>query len=1007
MRVTFTEIMIAFAVSIAVSGGQGIITTVAGSYSSSNTADGGLAINTLIPGVGGIALDKAGNLYIWDEASSKVKKVNTSGIISTVAGNGTAGYAGDGGPAISAEIFSSSGSFPGLAVDAAGNLYISDGRNHVIRKVNTAGIITTIAGTPGSFGFQGDGGPATKAFLYYPAGIALDGAGNLYISDLDNNRVRKVDTNGIITTVAGNGNVVYSGDGVQATTTAVHSPGGIAVDAQGNLYISEGSDSRVRKVDANGIITTIAGQTKKTRGFSGDGGLATAATLAGPVGLVVDQFGNLYIADNSNGRIRKVDAAGIITTYAGITGTASSPLGDGGPATSAYLGVPRGVALDGSGNVFIGANVANGGHVRKVAASGTGFTATPSSLTFAYTIGGTAPAAQSVSLTSTGSPLTFTTAISTQSGGNWLSATPGSGTTPAPLSVSVSPTGLAGGTYQGTITVTPGGSGNSPLAYSVTLNVTGAGAPAIKTGGIVNAVGYQAKLAPDTVFVIFGSNLGPASIALGTAPGYPANLAGTSIAFTPTAGGPAIPATIVYTVSSQVAGLLPSSIAPGAYNVQVTYNSLTSAPQTVTVVVRSFGIATANSAGTGTAQATIANINGGLSLTRFTTGSVGFGGYTWTLGPAHPGDTLVLWGTGGGADPANDSGGSSGDQTAAGNFIVNVGGRQITPLYAGTSSGYPGLWQVNFTLPTDIVPDCFAAVQVSGGGELSNAVNIPITASGQTSCTDPGSSATLLGKLDSGANITVGAFAIAKLTSGTGITQETASGAVFDYSPAEWITLNSGPLFAACRVYDRTYPVGGKDPGSPDSNLDAGSRLPLAGPGLLAGFALSTLATATGPVYSNSPSLGTLTAGTYTLTGSGGTQVGSFSTSTLFPASFTATNWDSITLVDRTKPLAFNWNGSGFDQVAILVSSAVRSGSTQHITTIDCTVPGAPGSYSIPAAALAYLSPVASSGTSFGAISLQAISAPGKFTASLAQGGQLDMGIFSANLGVAKNVAMQ
>ncbi len=374
MRIKLVEIVAGLALTGAACSGQGIITTVAGSYTGSNTSDGGLAVNTLIQGVGGIALDKQGNLYIWEDSSSKVKKVDTSGIITTIAGNGTPGYGGDGGPAINAEIFSSSGSFPGLAVDSAGNVYISDGTNHAIRKVNTAGIINTIAGTPGMSGFQGDGGLATRALLNYPAGIALDSAGNLYIADLDNNRVRKVDANGIITTVAGNGNVVYSGDGVKATTTTVHSPGGIAVDALGNLYISEGSDARVRKVDTGGTITTIAGQTAKTVGFSGDGGLAINATLKSPIGLVLDQAGNLYIADEP--RIRKVDTAGVITTYAGISGTASTPLGDGGPATSAYLGDPRAVALDANGNLYIGASVGNGGHVRKVAAGPSGFACT-------------------------------------------------------------------------------------------------------------------------------------------------------------------------------------------------------------------------------------------------------------------------------------------------------------------------------------------------------------------------------------------------------------------------------------------------------------------------------------------------------------------------------------------------------------------------------------------------------------------------------------------------------
>src|ERR1700722_7327249 len=224
----------------------------------------------------------------------------------------------------------------------------------------------------------------------------------------------------------------------------------------------------------------------------------------------------------------------------------------------------------------------------------------------------------------------------------------------------------------------------TPLALATTLLAQ----PAIKPGGIVNVSGYQATLAPGTVFVIFGSNMGPASIATATAPNYPAILGGTSVTFTPSAGGP-ITAKMVYSLAGQIAGLLPSSASPGTYAVTVTYNSQTSPPQNVTVVARSFGIATSNSAGNGTAQATIGNVNGGLSLTRFTPGSVALGGFTWTLTPAHPGDTLVLWGTGGGADPANDTGGTSGDQTAAGRFVVTVEGTPITPLYAGPPPAIP------------------------------------------------------------------------------------------------------------------------------------------------------------------------------------------------------------------------------------------------------------------------------------------------------------------------------
>ena len=1002
MGIRFSWVAIALALTAAMCSGQGTITTVAGGGSCCTDSDGVQATSIWLTAATGVAMDKQGNLYIWETQSSKVRKVSPSGIITTVAGSGMPGYTGDGGPETSAEL-SPVGSVTGLAVDSSGNLYISDGNNHVVRKVNSAGVITTVAGN-GTGGYFGDNVPATSTGLNFPAGVAVDSAGNLYIADASNNRVRKVNTAGIITTVAGNGNVVYSGDNVPATATAVDRPEGVTVDSQGNLYISETSDSRVRKVGPNGIITTIAGQTKKTNGFSGDGGPATAATLAGPCGLAVDAFGNLYIADNSNGRIRKVDAAGTITTYAGITGTASTPIGDGGPATSAYLGVPKDVVVDSSGNLYIGGSAAGVSRVRKVAAgAGAGFVASPSSLSFTYTIGGAVPTAQTVALTSSGATISYTAAVTTTSGSNWLSVTPTAGATPANLSVSVAVAGLAGGTYQGTITLTPGGSGNSPLAYSVTLTVTGAGAPVITTGGIVNGLGYQTTLAPDTVFVIFGNNLGPSALVAGT-PNYQTSLGGTSITFTPTGGGAAISAKMVYTVASQVAGLLPSSITPGDYNVEVTYQTLTSAPQTVTVVARSFGIATSNSAGSGTAQATIGNINGGLSLTRFTSGSTAFGGYNWVLTPAHPGDTIVLWGTGGGADAANDAGGTSGDQTAAGNFQVTIGGQQITPEYAGASSGYPGLWQINFQLPPEIAPDCFATAQVSAGGNLSNAVNIPIAAAGAQACSDASTPAEALGKLDAGSNIILASFATAKIAAS--VTQETASGSVFSFSPAEWITLNSGPLFGDCRVYDRSYAVGGKDPGSPDRELDAGAKLPLAGPNLAAGSALGAVATATGPAYLASLAAGTLTGGTYSLSGAGGADVGPFSTSTAFPASFTITNWDSITAITRTNPLTLTWAGNGFDNVAVVLSTTVVSGGMQHLTTINCTVPGAPGSYTIPAAALALLPPVASSGTSFGTLSLQGTT-EAKFTANLVQGGQIDLGLFSANLGAAKNVAVQ
>lgn len=1002
---------------------QGTITTAAGTATCCNSADGGSAVSTWLPAAGGVTVDRAGNLYIWDTASSKIRKVNSAGIISTVAGNGTPGFSGDGGPATSAQLFAN-GSVSGLAVDPAGNLFISDGQNQRVRKVDTAGIITTVAGN-GTSAFSGDGGLATSASLFYPAGIAVEGKGNLYIADSSNNRVRKVNSAGIISTVAGNGNVQFSGDGGPAAAAGVDRPEGVAVDGAGNLYISETSQSRVRKVDAAGIIRTLAGQTTKTNGFSGDGGPATAATLFGPIGLAVDNAGNVFIADNVNGRVRKVDAAGIITTYAGNGNSGSS--GDGGAAASASIGVPKDVALDSAGNLYI----AGSNRVRKVSAGSSPLSVSPSSLSFSYTIGGAVPVSQTLTISSSQSAVSFTAAAVMTSGNNWLTVSPGSGTTPGTLTVTVAPAGLAGGVYAGAITVTPGGAGSSPLSFSVSLTVTAAGAPVISSNGIVNATGYQNKLAPDTVFVIFGSAMGPASLAAATGPNYPTALAGTSVTFTPAAGGNPIDARMVYSVAGQVAGLLPSSITPGTYSVRVTYNTLASAPQSVTVVSRSFGIATANSAGSGTAQATIGNINGGVSLVRFTSGSVAFGGHNWTLSPAHPGDTLVLWGTGGGADAANDSGGTSGDQTHAGGFVVTVGGRQITPLYAGASSGYPGLWQINFTLPGDIAPDCFATVQVTSGGEVSNPATVPIAAGGQSACSDPQLSSAALAVLDAGGTITGGGFGISRVTltnsyiaspgaapTTTNATQESVGGGVARFTAAEYAAIFAGTQYGACKVTDRTASSTARNPASPDGYLDVGATIPASGPGLPASPALTVMSANPGPIYGLLLANGTIAGGgKYALSGKGGKDLGPFNVAVTFPAGFTVTNWDSITGIDRGQALAVNWTGGGgSDQVYLIASSSAVVGKDAsntlilHNVVITCQVPASAGTMSVPAAALAYLVPgtldaaSVAKGTTILAVELVANQ---PFTAPLVSGGSIDWGGFTATISVAKNLPVQ
>jgi sugar lactone lactonase YvrE len=307
----------------------------------------------------GMVVDGAGNIYIADSHNHRIRKVDPNGVMTTVAGNGVEGFSGDGGPATSASL----GEPFDVAIDGAGNLYIADLSNHRIRKVDPNGIISTVAGN-GVEGFSGDGGPATSASLWGPKGMAIDSTGNLYIADFNNSRVRKVDTNGIITTVAGNGSNEYSGDGRPATSVGLGWLTDVEVDEAGNLYFADEAADRIRKVDPNGVMTTVAGN--GVEGFSGDGGPATSASLYNPSNVAIDGAGNLYIADYRNYRIRKVDPNGIISTVAGNGSYVFS--GDGGPATSAGLGTPTAVAIDSVGNLYIGAEYIGADYrIRKVA----------------------------------------------------------------------------------------------------------------------------------------------------------------------------------------------------------------------------------------------------------------------------------------------------------------------------------------------------------------------------------------------------------------------------------------------------------------------------------------------------------------------------------------------------------------------------------------------------------------------------------------------------------------
>ncbi|MBC8432063.1 MAG: tandem-95 repeat protein, partial [Desulfobacterales bacterium] len=321
-----------------------MIDTVAGNGTGGHSGDNGPATDARFSSPYGVAVDSTGNLYISDSSNSRIRKVDSNGVITTAAGNGNYGYSGDNGPATNARLNDPYG----LAVDNAGNLYIADALNHRIRKVDTSGVITTVAGN-GSWGYSGDNGPATDARLYYPEGVAVDNAGNLYIADDSNHRIRKVDTSGVITTVAGNGSGGYSGDNGPATNARLYYPRRVAVDNAGNLYIADYRNHRIRKVDTNGVITTVAGN--GNWGCCGDNGPAIDANLNYPKGVAVDNAGNLYIADTDNQRIRKVDTNGVITTVAGNGSWGYS--GDNGPATDARLNIPQDVAVDSAGNRYI------------------------------------------------------------------------------------------------------------------------------------------------------------------------------------------------------------------------------------------------------------------------------------------------------------------------------------------------------------------------------------------------------------------------------------------------------------------------------------------------------------------------------------------------------------------------------------------------------------------------------------------------------------------------------
>jgi uncharacterized protein (TIGR03437 family) len=771
-------------------GANGIITTIAGTGQAGFSGDGSLATGAMFSTPVGVAVDASGNVYVADLDNNRIRRVVPGGTVTTIAGTTTP--VGDGGPSRQARLTSPQA----VAVDSAGNLFIADPNSNRVRKVTPSGIITTLAGT-GQTGRGGDNGPAASAILNNPAAVAVDSAGNVYIVDSGNSVIRRVDaTTGKITLFAGNYTCCYlgtgtSGDGGPATAATLFAPHGVAVDGVGNVYFAtvvanggkpgllsgpNGAGEAVLRVTTDGIIHPWAGGTQAGAGFSGDGGPPLQAVFGGNINLAAASDGTLYIADQYNNRARKIDPAG--ATINTVVGNGQGGYaGDGGPATAAAVQGLYGIALDAEGNLYVGAY----SYVRKVNSSGIigpyvdngqqyGFSgdggpataasieeasglavdsgnnlyiadvfnlrvrqvqpAAPpaidlssTSIAFSLAATGSTATTQTFVLTNSGQgTLNWAAAATTTSGGPWLSVSPAtgsilSGQPGTTVRVTANPSGLAAGDYYGQIQVSSPNAASPVQMVTVRFTVQTAGEtpPQVFAGGTVSDASYSAApVTPGTLAAIFGMNFTDSTTAL-VASGYPwpNQLGGTSV----TIGGEPVPLYVV--TAGQLVAALPFDLPVNtSLPIVVTRNNAVSAPQPVSVIADQPGVFTQAESGLGIGAIEIFRPDGSYE------GVAGNGN------SATAGDVVVIYCTGlGGVNPRAVAGYPAPPSPLSHTIdpvTMTIGGVNVPVFFAGLAPGYAGLYQVNGTIPGGIAPNPTAPLVLTQGGQKSPTVTIPM-----------------------------------------------------------------------------------------------------------------------------------------------------------------------------------------------------------------------------------------------------------------------------------------